>query len=75
MIELMREQYRGTLVLAGGFDLGTAEAWLRQGKADLIAFGRKFLANLDRPNGFPISGFPIEVVESSPAVSLVSPSC
>jgi len=70
MIELMREKYRGTLVLAGGFDLGTAEAWLRQGKADLIAFGRKFLANLDRRNGFSI-----EVVESSPAVLSVSPSC
>jgi N-ethylmaleimide reductase len=70
MIELMREKYRGTLILAGGFDLDTAEAWLRQGKADLIAFGRKFLANLDSRNDSPI-----EVVESSPAVSWVSPSC
>jgi N-ethylmaleimide reductase len=52
MVELMREQYRGTLMLAGGFDLDTAEAWLRQGKADLIAFGRKFLANPDLPERF-----------------------
>jgi N-ethylmaleimide reductase len=52
MIELMREKYRGTLIMAGGFDLDTAEAWLRQGKADLIAFGRKFLANLDPPERF-----------------------
>jgi N-ethylmaleimide reductase len=52
MLELMRERYRGTLIIAGGFDQQTAEAWLRQGKADLIAFGRKFLANPDLPERF-----------------------
>ncbi|MGH6837448.1 MAG: alkene reductase [Methylocella sp.] len=52
MLELMRERYRGTLIIAGGFDQETAEAWLRQGKADLIAFGRKFLANPDLPERF-----------------------
>ncbi len=49
MVDLIRSQYRGTLILAGGFDQDTAESWLRQGKADLIAFGRKFLANPDLP--------------------------
>jgi len=52
MLELMREKYRGTLIIAGGFDHDTAEDWLRQGKADLIAFGRKFLANPDLPERF-----------------------
>ena len=52
MVELMREKYRGTLILAGGFDQETAESWLQQGKADLIAFGRKFLANPDLPERF-----------------------
>ena len=52
MLELMRERYRGTLIIAGGFDQETAEAWLQQGKADLIAFGRKFLANPDLPERF-----------------------
>jgi N-ethylmaleimide reductase len=52
MLELMRERYRGTLVIAGGFDHDTAEGWLQQGKADLIAFGRKFLANPDLPERF-----------------------
>jgi N-ethylmaleimide reductase len=33
-------------------DRGTAEAWLEQGKADLIAFGCKFLANPDLPDRF-----------------------
>src|SRR5262249_41805774 len=41
MVELMRAQYRGKLIVAGGFDQDTAEEWLRLGRADLIAFGRK----------------------------------
>jgi NADH:flavin oxidoreductase / NADH oxidase family len=41
MLTLIRKKYRGTLMIAGGFDHDTAEAWLEQGKADLIAFGRK----------------------------------
>jgi N-ethylmaleimide reductase len=49
MLDLMRAKYRGTLMLAGGFDRDSAESWLEQGKADLIAFGRKFLANPDLP--------------------------
>ena len=39
-------------MVAGGFDVETAEAWLRQGKADLVAFGRKVLANPDLPERF-----------------------
>jgi N-ethylmaleimide reductase len=50
MLALIREKYRGTLIVAGGFDRDTAETWLEQGKADLIAFGRKFLANPDLPD-------------------------
>ena len=49
MVELMREKYRGILMIAGGFDRETAEEWLREGRADLIAFGRKFIANPDLP--------------------------
>ena len=49
MMELVRDKFRGTLVVAGGYDVETAEAWLRQGKADLVAFGRKFIANPDLP--------------------------
>lgn len=52
MLDLIRDKYRGTLILAGGFDERSAEAWLRRGKADLIAFGRKFLANPDLPKRF-----------------------
>lgn len=52
MLELLRAKYRGTLMVAGGFDLDTAEAWLREGRADIIAFGRKFIANPDLPRRF-----------------------
>jgi N-ethylmaleimide reductase len=52
MVDLMRESYRGTLMIAGGFDRDSAEAWLEQGRADLIAFGRKFIANPDLPERF-----------------------
>ena len=49
MLALVRARYRGTLILTGGFDRDSAQAWLKQGRADLIAFGRKFLANPDLP--------------------------
>jgi N-ethylmaleimide reductase len=52
MLELLRQKYRGTLMVAGGFDLDSAEAWLREGRADIVAFGRKFLANPDLPRRF-----------------------
>jgi N-ethylmaleimide reductase len=52
MMDLVRSKYRGKLVAAGGYDVETAEAWLQQGKADLIAFGRKFIANPDLPERF-----------------------
>jgi N-ethylmaleimide reductase len=49
MLKLIRSRYRGTLIIAGGFDRDTAEAWIAEGRADLIAFGRKFIANPDLP--------------------------
>ncbi len=52
IVDLIREKYRGTLMVAGGFDQDTAEEWLARGKADLIAFGRKFMANPDLPERF-----------------------
>ena len=52
MMKVMREKYRGTLIVAGGFDREKAHAWLQQGNADLVAFGRLFLANPDLPERF-----------------------
>ena len=50
VMKAMRKKYRGTLIVADGFDREKAAAWLQQGKADLIAFGRSFLANPDLPS-------------------------
>jgi N-ethylmaleimide reductase len=52
MIELIRKKYRGTLMVTGGFDHDTAEGWLQRGMADLIGFGRKYIANPDLPERF-----------------------
>lgn len=52
MMELIRRNYRGILMVTGGFDRDTAEQWLEQGRADVIGFGRKFLANPDLPERF-----------------------
>ena len=49
MLDTIRRTYKGILMVCGGFDHETAEDWLEKGKADLIAFGRKFLANPDLP--------------------------
>jgi N-ethylmaleimide reductase len=49
ILALMREKYHGTLMLAGGFARDSAEAWLQADRADLIAFGRKFISNPDLP--------------------------
>jgi N-ethylmaleimide reductase len=43
----LRAAFNGTFILAGGFDRASAEAALAEGRADLIAFGRPFVANPD----------------------------
>lgn len=45
----LREAYAGTLIYAGKYTLERANAALREGWADLIAFGRPFVANPDLP--------------------------
>ncbi|WP_166219532.1 alkene reductase [Pseudomonas atagonensis] len=42
-----RQAYQGTLIAAGGFTRDLAEAALKSGDLDLIAFGRPFIANPD----------------------------
>ena len=43
----LRKAWPRTFILAGGFDARTAEAALRDGRCDLVAFGRAFLSNPD----------------------------
>jgi N-ethylmaleimide reductase len=47
--QLIRKHYEGTIIAAGGFKAHTAEAILQAGDADLVAFGRDFIANPDLP--------------------------
>jgi N-ethylmaleimide reductase len=46
----LRETFSGTLIVAGNYDLEKAEKILAAGYADLIAFGRTFIANPDLPH-------------------------
>ncbi|HSW18798.1 MAG TPA: alkene reductase [Ramlibacter sp.] len=43
----LRAAFKGVFILAGGFDRSAAQAALKDGQADLIAFARPFLANPD----------------------------
>ncbi|RFO97369.1 alkene reductase [Rhodoferax lacus] len=45
--KLLRNTFKQTYIAAGGFDAASAEALLKSGDADLIAFGRPFLCNPD----------------------------
>jgi len=44
---LIRENFKGTYILSGGYDRDRAEKDLAEGKGDLVAFGRPFIANPD----------------------------
>jgi N-ethylmaleimide reductase len=48
----LHKAFDGIFILAGGFDQASAEAALKEGRADLIAFARHFLANPDLPERF-----------------------
>jgi N-ethylmaleimide reductase len=56
MVKLIRKKYQQTLIIAGGFQADSAAHWLREGLADLIAFGRKFIANPDLPERIRAGG-------------------
>ena len=47
-----RPLYPGTLIVAGGYTFDRANAVLKAGLADLVAFGQLFLANPDLPERF-----------------------
>ena len=49
---LIRERFRGPLMANQGYERESAEAALRSGVADLVSFGRLFLANPDLPARF-----------------------
>ena len=46
---IFRSMFKGTLIVSGGFSAETAEDVLVKDVADLVAFGRAFIANPDLP--------------------------
>ncbi len=57
--ERLRKVYKGRIMAAGGFEPASAETVIEHGDADLVAFGRHFIANPDLPKrirlGLPLS--------------------
>jgi N-ethylmaleimide reductase len=51
---LLRDAYTGVLVSAGGYTLESAETAVRTGDADLIAFGKLYIANPDLVERFAL---------------------
>ena len=54
IIPLMRKNFTGILVLAGGYDAESAKKALADSRGDIIAFGRPFIANPDLPERLKI---------------------
>ncbi len=52
VLGVVRAHYDGALIANGGFDRAEGEQALADGRADLIAYGRPFLANPDLPIRF-----------------------
>jgi N-ethylmaleimide reductase len=49
IMALIRALFKGPLILAGGYGRASAETALENGRGDLIAFGKLFIANPDLP--------------------------
>jgi N-ethylmaleimide reductase len=61
---LLRRLFPGPLIVSGGFTAETAEQALADGTADLVAFGRAFIANPDLPKRLAL-GAPLNAPERS----------
>ncbi|KAL6555593.1 12-oxophytodienoate reductase 1 [Orobanche hederae] len=48
----MRKAFKGTFIAAGGYDREDGNKAIAENRADLVAFGRHFLANPDLPKRF-----------------------
>ncbi|RDE14272.1 MAG: alkene reductase [Candidatus Thorarchaeota archaeon] len=54
LASLIRQTFKGTLILNGGYEAQSANQAIETGSADLISFGSLFLANPDLPARFKI---------------------
>lgn len=57
----LRQQFQAAILVAGNYDLAKANWVLQQGYADMVGFGRAFIANPDLPQrlrqGLPLAEF------------------
>ncbi|KAK9748646.1 hypothetical protein RND81_02G071800 [Saponaria officinalis] len=51
----MRKAFNGTFIVAGGYDREDGNRAVSEGYADLVAYGRSFLANPDLPRRFELN--------------------
>ena len=52
---LMREAFKGNFIVAGGYDREDGNKAIVENHADLVAYGRHFLANPDLPKRFKLN--------------------
>ncbi|MEI8395698.1 MAG: alkene reductase [Rhodospirillaceae bacterium] len=52
----LKAQFGGILIANEGFEQETADAVLKSGAADAVAFGKLFIANPDLPHRFAVNG-------------------
>ncbi|KAK4708579.1 hypothetical protein R3W88_029504 [Solanum pinnatisectum] len=50
----MRKAFRGTFIVAGGYDREDGNKPVDEGRVDLVAYGRLFIANPDLPKRFEL---------------------
>ena len=60
----LRASFRGTFIANGGYDASTATGAIERGDADLVSFGRPFIANPDLVARFR-AGAPVAVPDPS----------
>ncbi|KAL0456334.1 UNVERIFIED_CONTAM: 12-oxophytodienoate reductase 1 [Sesamum latifolium] len=51
----MRKAFKGTFIAAGGYDREDGNKAIAEDRADLVAYGRHFLANPDLPKRFELN--------------------
>ena len=61
---MLRRNFDRSYIVNGGFDLDSANAAIRNGEADLVAFGTRFLANPDLPQRYRIEA-PLNVADQA----------
>jgi N-ethylmaleimide reductase len=55
VLPVFRPLYKGTIITNGGYDKEKANAVLASGDAELVSFGRLFIANPDLPKRFELN--------------------